>query len=808
MGLIESTRPDQTSPPPPPTPPKKFAIHNESGPRGAVGGCSTPGSRVDPWWNPGPLFPSATTPGPPRIDEGPPGTHSSISNTTNNPYLSSPSPYHSTTTTTSTAATNSNNNNNDHQQTNRNLTSPYSVASATSPSTSSPTFGQVDSLSRCSDAVGTNPNNSNLSENVLSNLLAPKSSDSSHLGPQGVEHTVQSNGTVLATLLSTTSSSLEYTPSPNSTTGSSAIRNPQASNIAVAVSSPSSSTSSRDSLTGILSSLNVKIKSEDQSRREESSGFCTSLLSSLLSTSRISTTRNLEESADQQIEEASIKVEYSLSATSPCSNVLEASEEDLVATSPYDIISTSARCIKQSAGGCRSQVSPTSEIAIEMKYETQTGPPPGPPHLTSTGVEPPHSSQGSGMVIGASPGEVVGVDSLLLPWGTTGSDFLEPPDVKQTAGGLQDAWDTLLLGSSVGVASAQSLAELKPLPPFTGYTGHLSINGIPGHHYHTIASSAQRPTMQSSSSPTPSSNQEYYESSVVSSSTPCPQASQKHQHHHQQQQQQQQQQHQPQQHHHQPQQLPQSTQQVDYDIEDIAEIIGSAIADTTVPGSNNGPGSEHDPDASRDWIDIAEWINTACSPKGHETSSPSPYPQMYTSTNPASQTHPHGSTLQSLLTTGYAPLLQARLQAGNTNMQNTSCGETPSSTSPYPPVSPPGRVSTSCSPDHLLHSSFPAPSHARKRSRPNPSNQNPSKKSPATSALAYGTESGLIGGKEKPVHRCSICNRGFLNKSNIKVHLRTHTGEKPFRCEVCGKAFRQKAHLIKHQQIHKRIGRD
>lgn len=463
-------------------------------------------------------------------------------------------------------------------------------------------------------------------------------------------------------------------------------------------------------------------------------------------------------------------------------------------------------------------ISPTSNIVTEMKYETQSGPPAVPPHLTSSGVEPPHSSQGSGIVVGSSPGEI---DSLLLPW-PNGPEFLEGgvPDSKQTAVGFQENWEsTLLLDTPVSVPE-QSLSDVKllPLPPFTNYTGHLQINGIPGHHYHTIASSGQRSSIEvGSASPTPS-NQEFFESPVVSSSTPCPQTSQKQP---QQQQQHQQQNHQQPQHHHshnqQQQQLPQSTQQIIYeDMEDIAQIIGSAIADTTVPGNGNGPSSEQDTDASRDWIDIADWI-TDCSPKTQETTSPNTFAshQIYVTTTPSAQTQQHaGSALQSLLTQklDYAPLLQARLQAGNTaNLQNTSCGETPSSTSPYPPVSPPNRVSTSCSPDDILHSSFAAPSHPRKRSRSTPGSAGPpSKKGPTAgaAALPYGTESGLMSGKDKPIHRCHICQRGFLNKSNIKVHLRTHTGEKPFRCDVCSKAFRQKAHLIKHQQIHKRIGRD
>uniref|UniRef100_A0A672ZGM4 C2H2-type domain-containing protein n=1 Tax=Sphaeramia orbicularis TaxID=375764 RepID=A0A672ZGM4_9TELE len=56
---------------------------------------------------------------------------------------------------------------------------------------------------------------------------------------------------------------------------------------------------------------------------------------------------------------------------------------------------------------------------------------------------------------------------------------------------------------------------------------------------------------------------------------------------------------------------------------------------------------------------------------------------------------------------------------------------------------------------------------------------------------------------EKPF-RCSLCQKSFRDRSEVKRHMIVHTGERPFSCVVCQKCFTRKDHLQTHMRIHTR----
>nr|CAD7193541.1 unnamed protein product [Timema douglasi] len=50
--------------------------------------------------------------------------------------------------------------------------------------------------------------------------------------------------------------------------------------------------------------------------------------------------------------------------------------------------------------------------------------------------------------------------------------------------------------------------------------------------------------------------------------------------------------------------------------------------------------------------------------------------------------------------------------------------------------------------------------------------------------------------------KCSECEKGFLKNSDLKVHMRSHTNEKPHTCKICGKRYRNIGNLNQHMKTH------
>ncbi|XP_066170570.1 zinc finger protein 607-like [Sylvia atricapilla] len=78
----------------------------------------------------------------------------------------------------------------------------------------------------------------------------------------------------------------------------------------------------------------------------------------------------------------------------------------------------------------------------------------------------------------------------------------------------------------------------------------------------------------------------------------------------------------------------------------------------------------------------------------------------------------------------------------------------------------------------------------------------------------FGVQQGVKRGSANDVqaqsqpllYECAECSYATGILGNLELHIRTHTGEKPYSCTVCQKKFRTSSHLKRHRLTHLNVG--
>ncbi|KAI8071144.1 uncharacterized protein B0P05DRAFT_443206, partial [Gilbertella persicaria] len=53
-------------------------------------------------------------------------------------------------------------------------------------------------------------------------------------------------------------------------------------------------------------------------------------------------------------------------------------------------------------------------------------------------------------------------------------------------------------------------------------------------------------------------------------------------------------------------------------------------------------------------------------------------------------------------------------------------------------------------------------------------------------------------------YHCHHCSKSFSRPSSLRIHIYSHTGEKPFKCHFqgCGRSFSVHSNMRRHLRVH------